>query len=173
MNLHPQAIVFRTDLHLCLSSFTGITLWGITERFVLWLNTKGAHLEPITIYKYLTESTVPAWLLPCLCEFLTEEPWINNESVWQFIKKWGYPISSAASKVIAKVATRQELLLDQVNYYQKFIFTPATRPYLSPESHPDQTPDPSPDPSPDQTNDQAPPSGFKIFNPCIGFCIVL
>lgn len=121
MNLHTEAINFRTDLQNLFSSYGEISFSAVVDRFHIFLKNKDKQIEFITLYCYLTKTTLPAWIMPYLYEFLTQEPYASNEATWEFIKKWGNSIRMALLKIDKKIIERRDNLLLEVSKYNSQI----------------------------------------------------
>ena len=121
MNLHPEAVRFRNDLQGVFSSFKEITLCGLTEQFVDFLGTKGQPIKFVTVYKYLTETTPPGWLIPYIFEFLSREPYSSSPYVWIFIQKYSRPVTHALDSIKKQVEKRKQTLLDEAGKINQFL----------------------------------------------------
>ncbi len=121
MNLHPEAIKIRNDINRVFSSFQEISLCGLTEKFVNYLKTLGIEIEFITVYEYITKTTLPAWLLPYLCNFLSQEPYINSPFVWEFAKKYAKPFDSSSEKIRLKIEEKKKLLIEEADKFRQYL----------------------------------------------------
>jgi hypothetical protein len=120
VNLHPKAIRLREDLKGVFSSFKEITLCGLTENFVNFLQAKGQPIKFVTVYKYLTETTPPAWLFPYLFEFLSQKPYSESPLVWTFLQVWGRPINLSLERIREQAEKRRQALMNEADKLKKF-----------------------------------------------------
>lgn len=121
MNLHPEAEKLRNDINKVISSFSEIRLCNVVDNFSDYLKLKNKSCAFPTLYKYLTETTPPAWLMPELCDFLTQEPYIKHQRVWEFIREYGDPIAEARDKVKAAAFTAKSEALARAGQYDEFL----------------------------------------------------
>lgn len=120
VNLHPEAIKFREDLQRVFSSFE-ITTCGLTEKFVDFLKGKGKPTKFITVYKYLTETTPPAWMFPYLFEFLSQDPYSKSPAVWSFVQSWGRSVDQSINTIDEQVKKHKQSLLEEAGKMDKYL----------------------------------------------------
>ena len=108
LRIHAIAKQFQDDLRKVFSAFdqsghSGLSEWDMIGRFSTFLKNKGHTIAPATIRDYLYRDIFPAWLNPFLCEFLSQEPYLNSPVVWRFVRDWFKPTSLIVSKVKDRV----------------------------------------------------------------------
>lgn len=120
LRIHKMAKKYQEDLRAVFSAFEqiGISEWDVIGKFSLFLKNKGHKIEPSTIYGYLYRDIFPAWLNPFLCDFLSQEPYLNSPIIWRFIRDWFKPTALIVERVRGRIETEKHKIQRKIQEFE-------------------------------------------------------
>ncbi len=121
MNFHEEALKFREDIQGIFSSFSNMEPWNVIGKFTEYLERENCKIDNKSIYNYINVSIFPAWLIPYLFQFLSQEPYSSNPYVWTFIQKYSRPITNSLDTIRCQAEKRRQALLDEAKSMDDFI----------------------------------------------------